>query len=101
MTATERHNLQIRMDKALHTEVKRVAEIEHRSISAQIHIMLQEALELRKAKAQAKKPPDRVDYTMINKKGVCYEWVFTVDRILLSLAYRARLVINHRFLGNG
>ena len=51
MTAKERHNLQIRMDKALHAEVKRVAEIEHRSISAQIHAMLQEALELRKAKA--------------------------------------------------
>ena len=51
MTATERHNLQIRMDKALHTEVKRVAEIEHRSISAQIHIMLQEAIDQRKSKA--------------------------------------------------
>lgn len=40
---------------------------------------------------------------MIDKNGlgVGYEWVFTVDRILLSLAYRARLVINHRFLGDG
>lgn len=50
MTTKERHNLQIRMDKALHSEVKRTAEIEHRSISAQIHIMLQEALDLRKNK---------------------------------------------------
>lgn len=51
MTAKPKHNTQIRMDKDLHTEVKRVAEMERRNVSEQIHIMLQEALELRKSKA--------------------------------------------------
>lgn len=51
MATKERHNLQIRMDKALHDEIKRVAEIEHRSVSAQIHAMLHEALEARKIKS--------------------------------------------------
>lgn len=51
MTAKPKHNTQIRMDKALYDEVKRVAEIEHRSVSAQIHAMLYEALEARKCEA--------------------------------------------------
>ena len=57
MATKERHNLQIRMDKALHDEIKRVAEIEHRSVSAQIHAMLHEALEARKIKSSAIKSP--------------------------------------------
>lgn len=44
MASKPKHNTQIRMDKALHDELKRVAEIEHRSVSAQIHAMLYEAL---------------------------------------------------------
>lgn len=36
-----------------------------------------------------------------NRLGVGCEWVFTVDRILFGLAHRARLVVDHRFLGDG
>ena len=51
MSTKAKHNTQIRMDKDLHSEVKRVSKIERRNVSEQIHVMLQEALELRKAKA--------------------------------------------------
>lgn len=51
MATKERHNLQIRMDKDLHTELKKVAEKEHRSLSAQIQAMLSECLDQRKSKA--------------------------------------------------
>ncbi len=47
----ERHIMQIRMDKELHGKLKEVAETEGRSLSSLMHIMLQEGLELRKAKA--------------------------------------------------
>ena len=47
----ERHIMQIRMDKELHGKLREVAETEGRSLSSLMHIMLQEALELRKAKA--------------------------------------------------
>lgn len=40
----ERHIMQIRMDKELHTELKRVAEAEHRSLSSLMHVMLSEQL---------------------------------------------------------
>lgn len=40
----ERHIMQIRMDKELHTELKRVAETEHRSLSSLMHVMLSEQL---------------------------------------------------------
>lgn len=53
MSNQAKHKLYMHMDKELHDKLKEVAEIEHRSISAQIHIMLQEALDLRKAKSQA------------------------------------------------
>ncbi len=53
MTTVERHNLQIRMEKALHTKLKEVAEIERRSISAQIHVMLNDALDEYQRKQQA------------------------------------------------
>ena len=51
MIIQDKHKLYMHMDKELHDRIKEVAELEHRSISAQIHIMLQEALELRKSKA--------------------------------------------------
>lgn len=51
MTSQDKHKLYMHMDKELHERIKEAAELDHRSISAQIHIMLQEALELRKAKA--------------------------------------------------
>lgn len=51
MTKQEIHKLFMNMDKSLHTELKKVAVEERRDLTAQIHIMLQEALELRKAKA--------------------------------------------------
>ncbi len=51
MAANDKHKLYMNMDKALHDEVKRVAEIEHRSVSAQIHALLYEILEQRKSKA--------------------------------------------------
>lgn len=40
----ERHIMQIRMDKELHTELKRVAEVERRSLSSLMHVMLSEQL---------------------------------------------------------
>lgn len=51
MDSQDKHKLYMKMDKALHDEIKKVAEIERRSVSAQIHEMLYEALESRKREA--------------------------------------------------
>lgn len=51
MPTKAKHNTQIRMDKDLHSEVKRVAKLERRNVSEQIHVMLQEAIDQRKSKA--------------------------------------------------
>lgn len=40
MSNNTKHNFQIRMDKELFHKVKALAEIEHRSIAAQIQFML-------------------------------------------------------------
>lgn len=54
MNSKPKHKLFMNMDKSLHDAIKRVAEIENRSVSAQIHTMLNEGLELRKVKGETK-----------------------------------------------
>lgn len=43
----EYRNFHIRMDKDLHTDLKEIAENEHRSLSAQIQLVLSEYVEHR------------------------------------------------------
>lgn len=51
MPKQEIHKLFMNMDKALHTELKKVAVEERRDLTAQIHIMLQKQLDQQKSKA--------------------------------------------------
>ena len=44
MSNNTKHNFQIRMEKELFLKVKALAEVEHRSIAAQIHIMLSDGV---------------------------------------------------------
>ena len=44
MSNNTKHNFQIRMDKDLFEKVKAIAEIEHRSIAAQIQHMLNDGI---------------------------------------------------------
>lgn len=44
-----KHNFQIRMDKELFLKVKALAEIEHRSIAAQIQYMLNDGIKKRES----------------------------------------------------
>lgn len=43
--AKPKHNFQIRMDKELFERVRALAEVEHRSVSAQIQKMLNDGLD--------------------------------------------------------
>lgn len=40
MTNQDKHKLYMHMDKELHDRIKVIADSEHRSVSAQIHVML-------------------------------------------------------------
>jgi len=47
----EYQNIHIRMDKDLHDKLKKLAGDERRSLSATLHILLEEALEVRECEA--------------------------------------------------
>ena len=47
----EYKNFNVRMDKSLHSDLKELSEKEHRSLSAQIQLILSQYVEQRKSKA--------------------------------------------------
>lgn len=49
MSNNTKHNFQIRMEKELFHKVKALAEIEHRSIAAQIQSMLNDGIKKRES----------------------------------------------------
>lgn len=49
--SSNHQNFHIRMDKSLHSDLKELSEKEHRSLSAQIQLILSQYVEQRKSKA--------------------------------------------------